>query len=63
MYKSRNPPRGEGKQFQRHKLSSSSSSSSFVNLIIGEAVGPPSSDCHFAGSHCVADVSRVRRSR
>ena len=59
-----NPPRGEGKQFQLHKLSSSSYSSlPFVDLIIGEVTNPPSSDRPFVGSRCVADTSRVRRSR
>ena len=34
-------PRGEGKQFQLHKLSSSSSSSFFANLIIRETAITP----------------------
>ena len=54
--------RGEGKQFQLYKLSFSSSSS-FADLIIGEAAGSPSPDYPFAGSRCIADAPRVKRSR
>ena len=57
----KDPPQGENKQFQLHKLSSSSSS--FVDLIIGEAVGPPLSNHPFAGSRCIADALRVKQSR
>ena len=49
------PPRGEGKQFQQRVLSSSSSPS-FVDLIIEETINPPSSDRPFAGSYCTTDA-------
>ena len=32
-----------------------------VDLIIGEAVGIPLPNPHFAGSHCAADAPEIRR--
>ena len=44
-------------QFQLCELSAPSSPS-FVDLIIGEAPDPQSSDCPFAGSCCATDAKR-----
>ena len=43
------------KQFQLLELSTPSSSS-FVDLIIGETIGPLSSNHHFTGSRCAVDA-------